>query len=250
MIDDDVILYRFALDCAEHKAVNNCNRQCRTCASNISLYTDKRTAVLLQHSAELEVQDRVNSRASQLRRQTDANNAKQQSEHKVGILFGIMPLVSFIIIMALIIAAYSKPKEVTVAPPSPPVQQSVVAVEPTVVKTDYLEDIRVTLRKIYDADMSGDGKVTCVDHAIQFWNYYPRQNEVRVIWNNNKVKNWNHLFVSVNGMMIEPAAYIKYTTPERWFTIQRIWPNEYDASLNVDVTQHMDKIKIGRYWVN
>jgi hypothetical protein len=88
-----------------------------------------------------------------------------------------------------------------------------------------------------------------VDYAIQFWNYYPRQNEVRVIWNNNKSKNWNHLFVKVNGMMIEPAAYLNYDTPDHWFTIQRIWGDKYDSSLDRDVTQHMDKIKVDKYWV-
>jgi hypothetical protein len=53
------MLYRFALECAEHKIRNTCDSICKECPSNIELYgLNKREAMLLQHTAELEMQHR------------------------------------------------------------------------------------------------------------------------------------------------------------------------------------------------
>jgi hypothetical protein len=72
------MLYRFALDCVGHKYNYVCSNQCGQCASNISLYgIDKRTAVMIQHSANLDVQ-----RCLSFSRQIDLDLDRSRCEKK------------------------------------------------------------------------------------------------------------------------------------------------------------------------
>jgi hypothetical protein len=87
------MLYRFALDCAEHKINNDCNHICRNCPSNISAYiTTKnmlrppgsdgltpREAVMLQHTAELEMRDLYTKMIQQQQMELEYKQQEQQS---------------------------------------------------------------------------------------------------------------------------------------------------------------------------
>jgi hypothetical protein len=240
------MLYRFALDCAEHKQNNDCNRQCRTCPSNITAYgIDARTAVMYQHTAELETGHNLKLK----QRALEYHNGIQRNRRTFSLMSLLTPIFVIVITLIIISANRDKPIETEVVQ-QPAVVVQPVAIKPAVTKpaVDTLEPIRQTLRKVYGVDMSGDGKITCIDYAIQFWNYYPDQFKVRVIWNYNPSGNFNHLFVNVNGIMIEPAAYLLYDTPEHWFSISKVWKVRYNPAFDVDVTEHMDRIKVDQYW--
>jgi tetrahydromethanopterin S-methyltransferase subunit B len=241
------MLYRFAHDCAMHKYKNDCNHQCHACPSNISLYDiDKRTAVMIQHNVERKI-------VSEARSEAYLNSIAEQKRwiHGLRASMTIFTIVGAIIICNLWdtdsdYKKSSRPIPVVAEKPA----TTVVPEKPKpVVTVDNMEPVRVTLRRIYEVDMTGEGKINCIDYAIQFWNSYPDKSKVQIIWNNNPSTNFNHLFVKVNGLAIEPAAYHLYDTPEHWFSVRKIWKDRYDPAKDVDVTRHIDKIKADTYWI-
>jgi len=113
------------------------------------------------------------------------------------------------------------------------------------VEARYSDDenaVQSTLQKVAKGmtkktDVNKDGKVNCIDAALLFYRYYPDKNKVRVYWNSNEAKDFNHLFnlVLVNGewMGVEPQAkFCGYDS----YRMRPIWGDKYDYRLNKDVT--------------
>jgi hypothetical protein len=113
---------------------------------------------------------------------------------------------------------------------------------------DDVPGIEAALRQVRAIDVDGDGKANCVDHTIQFYNAYPNKSQVRILWNKNLDKGWNHLFVSVNGMQIEPGAFIITDNPYKKIKMTDIWPT-YDDTYNRDITTALEYIIAGTYWI-
>jgi hypothetical protein len=105
-------------------------------------------------------------------------------------------------------------------------------------------DIIRTLSKIKSVDKDGDGQANCVDFVIQFWQMYPRKNEVEIVWNLHRPTDWNHLFVSIYGINIECGAALD----KRWplFEIEDFWPS-FNPLYNWYITEDMPKIVAGTY---
>jgi hypothetical protein len=152
-----------------------------------------------------------------------------------------------IIIFAYILHIFSESKTSVPEPISTPTTISNDPVAPIRIKEiDTLEPIRETLRRVYNTDMDNDGKISCIDYTIQFWNIYPNRDKVKVIWNKNKPY-MNHLFIMIDDLAVEPQAYIN-PKPDKWFSMSKYWGSSYDPQYNLDVTQYMEAIKHGNYW--
>jgi hypothetical protein len=241
---DDALLFELATACAEHKIRGTCNKDCAHCASNISIYGLSPTrAVLIQQAANVKVERRYNAD-----RQYEAKlRGYAEDRHRVVRATGIVQLVYFLIVILIIIVPFlihgaTKKKEAPQAPSSQPTIQKPVAVE------DLFEPIRQTLRKITIKDMNDNGAVTCVDYTIQFYTLYPDKSKVRMIQNYNHDTGWNHLFVCVDGVMVEPSAYLDRENKDRWFDMVKYWGNTYNPKWNKDVTISAEQIVRGEVW--
>lgn len=113
------MLYRFALDCAGHKINNDCNHICRNCPSNISAYIttrdllrpagsdglSPREAVMLQHTAELEMRNRyakmMSERKMELEYEQQEQQSKAESVHRARKALLVL-LVIFVVPVALV----------------------------------------------------------------------------------------------------------------------------------------------------
>jgi hypothetical protein len=224
------ILYRFALDCAEHKIRNNCDFQCKQCASNVSLYSIAREeAVMLQHSAELEMDHRFKIQHEDRMREleyTDRKNAEGRGL-AVYILAQLIIICTIVATVVIICSLKDKPKNTAPA------------------RTDYIIS---TLQKVRSIDTDGSGAIDCIDYALQFYDLYPDKSAVRIIWNKNKPVGMNHLFVTVDGIPIEPAVFAN--PKEGFFRMDSYYGNQYNPAFNRDVTAGIDLIKTDSYrWV-
>jgi len=102
--------------------------------------------------------------------------------------------------------------------------------------------IQTTLYKVakdleYKKDINRDGKVNCIDAALLFYRYFPDKNKVRVYWNRNDAKDFNHLFnlVLFNGEWIGVEPQAKFCGFNS-YRMRPIWGDQYDYRLNQDVT--------------
>jgi TolA-binding protein len=101
-------------------------------------------------------------------------------------------------------------------------------------------------------DANYDGKITCIDYAVLYKQYYGNGTQVRLIWNYNKNTNFNHLFCSIpddNGgwIYIEPA---RTSTVLNERTMSYAWGSTYNPAYDRDVTYAYYEIKNGTYrWV-
>jgi len=88
-------------------------------------------------------------------------------------------------------------------------------------------------------DVNGDGLTNCIDAAVLFYQHYPVRNEVKMMLNNNRSTDFNHLFNAVlvddNWYTIEPQAYFNGLYTTYWMT--NIWGKVYDSSFDRDDTQ-------------
>jgi hypothetical protein len=222
---------------------------------------NQREAVMMQHVAELELNDRakVKQHQEQWRRNWDAQQEQSSRQFTLTLLIWIMMLVFGITIAILVGMKIDndrrKPEQ------EPPWVGSLEFSEAEL--EEYRNErppevpwgrgidplIAETLLKVKSLDIDNDGKASCVDHVIQFWMYYPNKNAVRIIWNKNDDTGMNHLFVRVNGVDIETAAFlpgIRHSNSE--YGIRAFWPTKYVPSFNVDVTEHIVDIVAGRFW--
>jgi hypothetical protein len=251
-VNDYEILAEFARDCAEHKYKNLCKQECSNCASNIRLYgLNPKMATIIQHAADIERERKIRFSNS-----IDAENAKYIREYNHKSFMASLSdfaeraikIVLTIIVVLILFIVVTRSKQSTPAPV--PVVATAPTIKPVVTtpvpKTDPLEPIRETLRRIYPVDMNHDGDVDCIDYAIQFYQYYPNRNDVRIIWSNNK--NFNHLFVRVNGIDVEPGAYLRQSNTEKWFGMKKFWGDRYDPSYNRDITDDYESIRDGTRW--
>jgi hypothetical protein len=220
---------------------------------------DKKAVVMMQHAANIELERQVIS----MNRITLEQNRRITAENWSGIkesvgyfvkAVGKIVLVLIVFVFIFYINNKSKPKSEPVATPAPvkaataPVATPVPAKPapaPAPVDTT-LPTIRETLRRIYRVDMDNDGKINCIDYTIQFYQYYPNRNVVRIIWSDNK--NFNHLFVRVNGIDVEPGAYLRESNTEKWFGMKKFWGDRYDPSYNRDITSDYESIRDGTRW--
>jgi hypothetical protein len=202
---------------------------------------------MLQHTADLDVVAQDGAIRA-LKEVNDKYKAKHKAEGKAvtnRMLLVIVIMIGVPMIGALIFDAVRKQSKppVVMSTSVAPVVKPAVAPAP---KIDPLEPIRETLRRIYSVDMDNDGKINCVDYTIQFYQYYPNRNDVRIIWSDNK--NFNHLFVRVNGTDVEPGAYLRKSNTEKWFGMKKFWGDIYDPSYNRDVTNDYESIRDGTRW--
>jgi hypothetical protein len=202
--------------------------------------------------AELEMGHRIQIQHQYRMDRLEYEQAKQNEMRPIGVIALIQIMkVLIVIIVVLCFAKIPKsntsaivvPTNTTTPMPSPP-----VITPPVKPAADPLVPIRDTLRRIQVADMDGDGLRNCIDYAIQFYNIYPDRNKVRIIHNDNKETGWSHLFVSVDGIMVEPSAYLDKTNIEKWFGMSKFWGAEYDPGWNKDITYDIERIKAGTRW--
>jgi hypothetical protein len=81
-------------------------------------------------------------------------------------------------------------------------------------------------------DINGDGKLNCIDYSLIFHNNWPT---ARIIRNVNTFTGMNHLFVSVDGVCIEPQA----TTMN--YTMRDVWGYKYNSMYNEDETEFWER---------
>jgi hypothetical protein len=237
-VESAEMLYRFALDCAEHKIRNNCNFQCHTCASNLELYgLNKKEALLLNHTAELEIDHRIKLQHS-LKMQELRYHEKVQRNNNISKLMNYFMLFLFLVCVLFSVWAF---KNLKVSPPRETMM-------PDDQYINYLPDIFETLRRIYDVDMNHDGLINCIDMAIQFYNAYPERDLVRIIVNHHPTNGFNHLFVYVAGVCIEPAALLRTKDPNKInLGVGDYWGSLYDTRYDQDVTAHWAEIRVNKY---
>jgi hypothetical protein len=232
------MLYRFALNCAEHKIRNTCGFNCRVCPSNISKYAiDPQTATMLQHSAELEMQHRMSLQHKF--RMEEAMYAKAKSKSH---LESIVWILITILIFGLFFCWVWRPKDPQIRPP-------VTDVTPTAIKEDL---VRMTLERIYNIDMNHDGLINCIDYTIQFYNIYPeRGRNIEINWNQNPETGWSHLFIWLDGEDIEPGAYLLPNNPMKKILVTEVWGAKYDPKYSRNATKWWLKIRDGTFvWGN
>jgi hypothetical protein len=258
------MLHRFALDCAAHKINNDCNQVCRNCPSNISLYIttgnllrpagsdglSAREAVMLQHTAELEMKDRyarvMRQRAIELeyKRQEQQSNAEYANRARKVLL---VMLVMFVVPIALVWKCTNDNNKryavsTALAPPIPaPAPVPVVKYDkngwrydetknkwvpgPNAVYKQQTAPVNPVKAAPVPADLNGDGQITCIDHALR---YYETHDNVRIMYSASTTRPGNaHLFVRVNGVDIEPSNGKRLD--EHWAGIDN-WPNRRDMT--------------------
>ena len=103
-------------------------------------------------------------------------------------------------------------------------------------------EIETALRRVStdlknNVDVNNDGKINCIDAAVQFYKYFPDKNRVKIYVNRNPDTGMHHLFnvVLVNGTWttIEPQAF---HTGKTSFNMHDVWGSKYDAKFNRDAT--------------
>jgi hypothetical protein len=260
------VIYRFALDCAEHKLKGICTdkMRCSGCASNVSMYVpDRQDATMLQHMADLDMERRWRAQMELKLQAREFDLSIVNARRSFGLSMLVLVLMIVLAVVGAIIWTHPRaPKTVMVAKPSEvPWGQELrdwldAHPETDVVTSDPIDppsteqyvrisaDIIRTLSKIKSVDMDGDGKAACVDFVIQFWQMYPRKDEVEIVWNLHRPTDWNHLFVSIYGINIECSAALD----SRWplFEIEDFWPS-YNPLYNWYITEDMPKIVAGTY---
>jgi hypothetical protein len=238
-------LRRFAHECASHKAYGTCNNMCQNCALNISAYSIPREeAVIIQQMAELDVGQTLARQRQVLAEQRAETSAERKN----------VRLLVWVILIGIGVSPFIQLRSCRAETNNDRITQReapvVAAIEPPVRKqapADPLAPIRSTLNQVTkQRDMNGDGKVTCVDYTLMFYDAYPNKNNVRVVWNKNNTANLNHLFVKVwvNGqwMPVEPQAYVHPVT-DRWFSMRKYWGTKYSPNYDLDVTPNIEKIR-------
>jgi hypothetical protein len=252
-------MYYFAKDCATHKYNGDCNRQCKDCASNIIKYgIDPQQAVMLQHAAELKMDHVLTMRHKRRMEEEEYEQAKARNARSTHIaangiawtyLIGF-PLIIFIFLFN-VKGCFGRPLHDT---PQPAFRESVAPQQnhrelpPPQVQyrsEDLTDDEELTANtwaamvamRIYDVDMNGDGKINCIDYTLQYWQYYPNQDYIRIIWNNNPYNGFNHLFVYMLEVPVEPQGGVYNGN------MHVVWGDRYDPKYDRDVTDLFDQIK-------
>lgn len=94
------------------------------------------------------------------------------------------------------------------------------------------ETLKLTREEVRDAN--GDDKINCIDYAVIFkkeWDKRYPPSDCEIVRNNNKAKEWHHLFVRCmkdgEWLCIEPQS------DTRLYELSSYWPDEYDESLNI-----------------
>jgi len=218
-------IWNMALECASRRSHKYCENEfgcieCNDCKYNLYAYTNAEPAKvrLLMFEAEGAVYDLRSSIRS-----------------------GTVTLILFILfILAIPVAMYwflnSDWANGPLDSPSKPA-----------VEAKYYGDdegaIQSTLKKVatdmkHKKDVNKDGKVNCIDAALLFYRYYPDKNKVRVYWNCNEAKDFNHLFnlVLVKGEWIGVEPQAKFCGYTDTYRMKPIWKDQYDYRLNRDVT--------------
>lgn len=95
---------------------------------------------------------------------------------------------------------------------------------------------------IKQADVNNDGLSNCIDAAILFYQYFPDKSKVCILVNKNEAQHFHHMFnaVLIDGVWraIEPQAYWKNHVD---YFMRAVWGNQYDHTLNRDVTAEFSK---------
>jgi hypothetical protein len=59
----------------------------------------------------------------------------------------------------------------------------------------------------------------------------------------------NHLFATVDGMAVEPGAYIN-PVDDRWFSMRKYWGDGYNPVYDKDVTVYLPAIREAKFkWI-
>jgi hypothetical protein len=227
---DGTLLNQFACDCAEQRYFKRCNMQCTSCPSNVSLYCglSKEEAVALQHSANISFRAWAAHEAAWQKR--------ERGEHRTNRFLAGIWIALGILWVLFMLGLYHWNKK---ADPAPGQQAEDIL--------PLVAPIVDTLERIYRADIDGDGKISCIDYALQFYNAYPNREDVRLVVNYNKETGYNHLFVKVRGVAVEPVSLLK-PKPGNPVGIIDYWGAQWDPAWDRDVTAHVEQIRIGGYW--
>jgi hypothetical protein len=248
----DEMLYTFALDCAQHKQNKSCQFICYKCASNISIYgIDKEYAVMLQHMADLEIVERkeASRRVEDTRKRK--NNARKAEGRVLLIAFGLLLVLGF---FSVCFISRKKPPVSIVLPP----EQEQIFQLPKPPDWDKPEPPELidwtnqTLKRIYRVDMNGDGKINCIDYTLQFWQAYPNQDHLRIIWFYNPATKFSHLFIKAGDFYTEPQAeliprYYTFGYKTLIHDVGAYWGIDLDMQYMYDVTDNFDIIKYNQF---
>ena len=95
-----------------------------------------------------------------------------------------------------------------------------------------IENILYTQNHIYDCN--GDGILNCIDYSILFkknWdlNHPDKKNLCKIIRNKNPVNGFHHLFISVDGIEVEPWA----SNPYRYLMVENWSFRRYNPVYNI-----------------
>ena len=109
------------------------------------------------------------------------------------------------------------------------------------------QNIQATLQAVArdlnnKVDVNKDGLINCIDAAVLFYKYYPVKSDVCILVNKNDKTEMHHLFngVLIDGVWraIEPQGTWRYHSS---YFMRDIWGNQYDSTLNKDVTNEYSR---------
>jgi hypothetical protein len=196
--DNERDLWKIAYNCCLARGRNRCSQECGRCALNISRFTTQKEADLIMTGAAIDA-----SKTIEFEKQDSMQNT-------VLTIFSIL----IILIPILLIRSCFAPSDMV------PVNR-----DPEILKT--CKFVRACMY-----DINGDGEFNCIDFALIFHNNWPT---ARIIRNVNPNTGMNHLFISIDGVCIEPQA----TTMN--YTMREVWGYKYNSMYNVDETEYWER---------
>jgi hypothetical protein len=191
-------LWRIAYRCCLARGKNNCSQQCERCALNISRFTTKKEADLIMTGAAIDACETI-------------EQEKREAAETAG---PVLAAILIILVPILMIRSCFAPGDRI------PEQK-----DPNILKMcQYVEQVMY--------DINGDGQFNCIDYSLIF---HRQWSGARIIRNVNPNTGMNHLFISIDGVCIEPQA----TTMK--YTMREIWGYKYNAIYNVDETEYWER---------
>ena len=238
-------IWSVVLQCASERLHKRCtsnfnSNECNNCKWNVHNYfdVDPRKVNLLMLHAEGEMSYLIIKEESEkkLRRQQAEDEVYDLQLGKNKAKKRIIYLILFIVAVIVGIWWYGNGQY----------QYGLEAPTKGVIETRYSDDesaVWNTLRKVAvgmtkKTDVNSDGKVNCIDAALLFYKYYPYKDRVTIEYNYNPSKDFNHMFNAIliggNWIAVEPQAkFCGYDV----YRMKPIWGNQYEWTLNRDVTK-------------
>jgi hypothetical protein len=221
------MLYRFALDCAEKKIKNTCGFMCQQCASNISIYgLSQRDAVMIQHSAEMEMNHRLEIQSKHRIRRAREKEASRAGSMELGTVMLIYFLVvALIVSITLGVMFGGRSGRVVRSEP----QQNIGSfdLQYAIESIKWYKDRGIDIAFWDTGTFKNNHQFNCVDWAVGMYDLATQAGVNARLIRNRSIGGIDHLFVRLNGTYIEPQT---------GKTMLQEWGRAYNEALNEDVT--------------